>query len=60
MTGKAEPHNEMLSTDHSELILIDIRMEGINPNVKIPKPSEAMTCRRQSLTILQTPPSRGK
>ena len=58
--GKAEPHIDKPSTDHSELILIDMRSEGIIPNVKIPKPSEAATCKRVSLTMLHVSPRRGK
>ena len=59
-TGKADPHMEMLSTDHSDEILIDIRIEGIRPKAKMPKPRPADTCKRVSHTIFHTPPSRGK
>ena len=59
-TGNAEPHIEILSTDHNELILIDMRNEGIKPKAKAPKPSELATCRMVSRTMLHTPPNRGK
>ena len=38
MTGYAAPAMEMLSTAHKELILIDMRNDGISPKEKIPKP----------------------
>ena len=59
-TGNAEPHIEMPSTIHSELILIDMRSEGISPKAKMPKPIEAATCKRVSRTMLHTPPKCGK
>ena len=58
--GNAEPHIEMLSTDHSELILIDMRSEGIRPKAKMPKPSELATCKSVRRTMLHVPPRRGK
>ena len=38
MMGKAEPAIEMLSTAHSEQMLMDIRSDGMSPKTKMPKP----------------------
>ena len=58
--GNAEPAIDMLSTAHSELILIDIRSEGISPKAKMPKPCDANTCISPKSTNIHGLPRWGK
>ena len=59
-TGKVAPQTLTPSTPQSELILIDMRREGISPKMKMPKPSLANTIRSVSSRMEDRPPGWGK
>ena len=58
--GNVVPTIEKLSTPHSEQMLMDIRSDGMRPNMKTANPCAAMTERMPSNSRFHTPPGAGK